>query len=311
VIFPSSHHTSLIISDSDRLHTFSLSKVLQTMFSSNASCRFILFFCLSLSANAETIRGAHRELLNSDTSAADPPSPGPVLIGTAGNYAILAKSGISSDSSVITGDIGVSPIAATAMTGFDLILEDKGQYSTTAQVTNGKAYAADYGGPTAVALTTAVSDMETAYTDAAGRSTGFQKLNLGKGHLGGTFFNDTTLVLTTGVYTFGSSVTIEGNIAFKGNSTDIFIIQIAGDLSQDAGTIVTLVDSTGVSGGANSALAENIFWQVAGQATVMANAQMKGILLVKNAVTFQADSSLEGRVLTQKRCDLLDNTRIN
>jgi hypothetical protein len=44
---------------------------------------------------------------------------------------------------------------------------------------------------------------------------------------------------------------------------------------------------------------------------VMANAQMKGILLVKNAVTFQADSSLEGRVLTQKRCDLLDNTRIN
>jgi hypothetical protein len=281
------------------------------MFSSNA-CRFVLFFCLSLSANAATIRGAHRELLNSDTSAADPPSPDPVLIGTAGNYAILAKSGISSDSSVITGDIGVSPIAATAMTGLNLALEANGQYSTSTQITYpGKAYAADYGGPTAVALTTAVSDMETAYTDAAGRSTGFQKLNLGKGHLGGTFFNDTTLVLTTGVYTFGSSVTIEGNIAFKGNSTDIFIIQIAGDLSQDAGTIVTLVNSAGVSDGTNSALAENIFWQVAGQATVMANAQMKGILLVKNAVTFQADSSLDGRVLTQKRCDLLDNTRIN
>jgi hypothetical protein len=38
-----------------------------------------------------------------------------VLLGTANNYAILAKTGITTvPASVITGDIAVSPIAATA-----------------------------------------------------------------------------------------------------------------------------------------------------------------------------------------------------
>ena len=43
----------------------------------------------------------------------------PVNLGTAGNFVILAKSGISTvPTSAITGDIGVSPIDATAITGF-------------------------------------------------------------------------------------------------------------------------------------------------------------------------------------------------
>jgi hypothetical protein len=88
--------------------------------------------------------------------------------------------------------------------------------------------------------------------------------------------------LTRGVYTFGSSVTIEGGITFKGSDTEIFIIQIAGDMLQVAGTIMTL------EGGA---LAKNIFWQIAGQVQVGADAQMKGILLVKTAVTFEGGSS--------------------
>jgi hypothetical protein len=51
----------------------------------------------------------------------------PVELGAAGKFAILAKSGISTvPASVITGDIGVSPIDSTSMTGFSLIL-----YSTT------------------------------------------------------------------------------------------------------------------------------------------------------------------------------------
>jgi len=46
----------------------------------------------------------------------------PVNLGTAGNYAILAKTGISTvPNSVITGNIGVSPIDSTAITGFSLI----------------------------------------------------------------------------------------------------------------------------------------------------------------------------------------------
>jgi hypothetical protein len=292
------------------------------LFSNN--CRFALFFFLSLSAsaNSETIRGAHREL-----DAATPSTIHPVRVDIGSvitnNYAILAKSGISTvPTSVITGNIGVSPIAATAMTGFSLLADSGNQFSTSAQVVGtdnisgqgNKAYAASYGGATAVALTTAVSDMETAYTFAAGQSTSAGKLNLGTpvAVLGspppaGALGASGTEVLSRGVYTFGSSLTIAADFSFKGSDTDIFIIQISGDLLQVANTRVTLVsdgleNANGVTG--TFPLASNIFWQVAGQVVVQADAHMEGILLVKTAVTFQANSSLNGRVLTQTRCDL-------
>src|SRR3989338_7131225 len=93
-----------------------------------------------------------------------------VNLGTAGNFVILAKSGISTTGTTsIVGDIGVSPIDSTAITGFGLIADSSNTFSTSSLVT-GKAYAADYAPPTPTKMTTAVSDMETAYTDAAGRT---------------------------------------------------------------------------------------------------------------------------------------------
>jgi hypothetical protein len=45
----------------------------------------------------------------------------PVNLGTACNYVIMAKTGISTvPTSIIAGDIAVSPIAASAITGFGL-----------------------------------------------------------------------------------------------------------------------------------------------------------------------------------------------
>jgi hypothetical protein len=50
-----------------------------------------------------------------------------VDLGTAGDYVILTKSGISTvPDYVITRDIGVSPIAATALTGFSLTMDAGG-----------------------------------------------------------------------------------------------------------------------------------------------------------------------------------------
>lgn len=80
----------------------------------------------------------------------------------------------------IAGNVAVSPIAATALTGFSLTLDSTGTFSTSSQVT-GKLYGASYSAPTPATLTTAVSDMETAYTDAAGRiSPDFTNLAGGK-----------------------------------------------------------------------------------------------------------------------------------
>jgi len=89
-------------------------------------------------------------------------------LGTAGNFAVLAKSGISTTvGSTIVGDIGVSPIYSTAITGFGLIIDSTNTFSTSPMVT-GKVYAADYANPTPTYLTTAIGDMGTAYTTAAG-----------------------------------------------------------------------------------------------------------------------------------------------
>jgi hypothetical protein len=212
-----------------------------------------------------------------------------VDLGTAGDYVILAKTGISTvPSSSITGDIAVSPISAAAITGFDLIMDSEGVFSTASQFT-GKAYAADYASPSPVELTTAVGFMETAYTNAAGRPNDDDaRINLGGGAIGG-------LVLTPGVYTFGVDISISLDVTFFGTDTDVFILQTTGSLLQAANTQVTL------TGGA---LAKNIFWQVASLVDVGAGAHLEGVLLVKTAVTFKTGSSLLGRVLAQTACNL-------
>jgi hypothetical protein len=259
------------------------------MLFSNACAFLVLFSVLSLSTNAETVRGAQRELIGTER---------PVDLGGAGDYAILAKTGIDSvPASDITGDIGVSAIAATAITGFALTMDPSGEYSTdnNDQInpgvgeTSGKAYAADYAEPTPTKLTAAILDMEDAYTDAAGRT---NLVGERKNVNGGILNGDT---LTPGVYTFTTNVHLTGDITFRGDFSDIFIIQITGNLKQDAGKKVILL------GGARP---ENIFWQIAGNVAVLSEAHMEGILLVKTDVTFVTGSSLDGRVLTQTACNL-------
>jgi hypothetical protein len=214
-----------------------------------------------------------------------------VLLGTANNYAILAKTGITTvPASVITGDIAVSPITEAAMTGFSFITDQDQTLST--QIT-GQAFAANYGGTVATALTIAVGDMQTAYTDAAGRvNPDASRLNINGGRLSG-------LTLTPGVYTFGTAVELTGDIYLRGNADDVFIIQIATNLIQAAGKSVLLLGDV---------QAKNIFWQVAGLVEVGAGSHMEGVILVKTAATFITGSSINGRVLTQTSCALQSAT---
>jgi hypothetical protein len=112
-----------------------------------------------------------------------------VNIINAEKFVILAKSGITNvPQSFIKGDIAVSPIDSTAMTGFSFLLDESGTYSKSLQLEDNKAYAANYNAPIPEVLTVAVSDMEAAYTDAAGRvNTDAARINIGGGILGGVF----------------------------------------------------------------------------------------------------------------------------
>lgn len=217
--------------------------------------------------------------------------PAAVNLGTAGNFVILAKTGISSTGTTsITGDIGVSPAAATYLTGFGLIMDATGAFSTSSLIT-GKVYASNYATPTPSNMTTAISDMQTAYTDAAGRKTpDYSELYTG---------DVTGKVLTHGLYNWSTSVNISaGGVTISGTSTDIWIFQIAGNLNVANGAIVTL------SGGA---LASNIFWQVAGQVSIGTTAQMKGIILCQTNIAMNTGATLEGRALSQTAVTLNAN----
>jgi hypothetical protein len=218
-------------------------------------------------------------------------NPATVNLGTAGDYVILAKAQITATGTThITGDIGISPAAATFIQGFSLILPAGSAFSTSSLVT-GKIYAPGYADPTPANLTTAVLNMETAYTDAAGRPNNATELYTGD--LTGQTF-------TRGVYKWGSVVTIgAGGVTISGSATDVWIFQIAQDLTLASGAIVHL------SGGA---LASNIFWQVAGQVTLGTTAQMEGIILCQTQIVITNGATLDGRALAQTAVTLDANT---
>ncbi len=216
------------------------------------------------------------------TAAAAGAGPAPVSLGTAGNFVILAKSGISTvPSSAVTGDIGVSPIDSTAITGFSLVLDATGTFSTSIQVV-GMAFAADYTSPTPANLTTAVSNMEAAYTDAAGRSLP-DFTELGSGDVSG-------LTLVPGLYKWGTGVLISTDVTLNGGPNDVWIFQIAGGITQASGVRVLL---------AGGALPKNIFWQSSGVVALDTTAHMEGVILAQTAITLATGATVNGRLLSQ------------
>ena len=212
-----------------------------------------------------------------------------VDLGTAGNYLILAKTKISNIStSAITGDLGLSPAATSYITG--LSITDATGYATSAQVT-GKIYAADMAAPTGINLTTAVENMITAYNDAAGRPTP-DYLELGTGNIGGK-------TLTAGLYKWTTTVTMPSDVTISGGANDVWIFQISQNLSMSSAVRINLI------GGAQ---AKNIFWQVAGEATLGTTSHFEGIILSMTGITLQTGATFKGRALAQTAVTMDGNT---
>jgi len=208
----------------------------------------------------------------------------PVNLGVAGEFVILSKTGITSVyKSSILGDIGTSPITGAAMT------------LSCGEVT-GSVFSVDAAGPackttSATRLGIAVLDMQTAYTDAAGRSNP-DYLNLGAGTIG-------SITLLPGLYKWSSSVNIPTDITISGSSTDIFIFQVAGTLIMSSAVRVTL------EGGVQ---AKNIFWVVAGAVTFGTTSHFEGNILGQTGINMQTGASMNGRMLAQTAVTLQMNT---
>ena len=210
--------------------------------------------------------------------------PAPVNLRSAGTFAILSKTGITDVyASAITGDVGTSPI-----TGAALLL-------SCGEVT-GKVFVVDAAGPLpcaindATTLTAAVLDMETAYLDAEGRvSPDFTEL--GAGEIGG-------LTLKPGLYKWGTDLMITTDVTLSGGPNDVWIFQVAGNMNQANAARVTL---------AGGALAKNIFWQVAGSATIGTTAHFEGVMLGKTLVAMNTGASANSRLFAQTAVTLQMN----
>ena len=207
--------------------------------------------------------------------------PAPINLGAAGKFVILSKTGITdANLSAIKGDIGTSPITGAAIG------------VTCAEVT-GTIYSVDAAGPqpcvvtNASLLTTAVSNMETAYTNAAGRPAGVTEL--GAGNIGG-------LTIKQGVYKWSSDVIIPTNVTLSGGKNDVWIFQIAGTLDIASGGSVPSGVKVILKGGAQ---AKNIFWQVAGATTLGTYSTFNGTILGKTLIAMQSGAVLNGRALAQ------------
>jgi hypothetical protein len=236
-----------------------------------------------------------------DASVADAPTsadgdstqPGHgVNLGMAGSYVILAKSAVSTvPMSAVTGNVGISPMAATFITGFSLVADATKVFSTAPQVT-GKVYAADYAVPTPSNLTAAIGDMQTAFTDAAGRAPSVTEL--GAGNIGGK-------TLTAGVYKWGTGLLIPTSVTLTGSATDVWIFQVAQNLTMSSATSVVL---------AGGAVSSNVFWEVAGAVDIGTTAHIEGVVMCQTAIALRTGASVKGRLLAQTAVSIDGSTVI-
>ncbi|MGD0330923.1 MAG: ice-binding family protein [Nitrososphaeria archaeon] len=222
-----------------------------------------------------------------------------VNLGTAGNYVILAETTITNDyptyTSSITGNLGISTGKAAAITGFALVLDSSGKFSTSSQVI-GKVYASDYASPTPTNLSTAVGAMGSAYTTANGLTpVTFSNFGTPAGTIpAGT--------LTPGIYKWTSpspNVVITGNIVLSGGPSAVWIFQIPGTFDVDTDVTVTM------GGGATY---NNVFWVVGGQTTIHAGVTFNGIILDGTSIAMQDGATLNGRLLAQAAVTLIGDT---
>ncbi len=191
--------------------------------------------------------------------------------------------------SAVTGALGISPAAASYITGFSLTADPTNVFATSAQVT-GKVYASDYASPTPANLTTAIGDMQLAFSDAAGRAPNVTEL--GAGTIGG-------MTIGPGVYKWSSGLLIPTDLTLSGGAADVWIFQIAQTLTVSSATRVIL---------AGGALPQNVFWQVAATVDLGTTSHFEGIVLTQTSITLQTGASVNGRLLAQTMVSIAGST---
>ena len=193
-------------------------------------------------------------------------------LGAAGNFAVLAGSGITSadPGTTIVGNVGSSP--TPAITGL-LASQVTGTLYNTAPAVS-------------AAVTLAQTNLTTAYNAvlpaAQNPCTPITGGTLGAGSaLGST--------LVPGIYCGASSVLLNGTLTLSGTSSDVWIFQIGSTLTTATGASVAF------TGGASPC---NVFWQVGSSATIQTGNAFAGVIMALTSITLDG-GTLTGRALAR------------
>jgi len=243
-------------------------------------------------ANPLTVTMNGNKNVSANFTAAPSQGPGFVDLKTSGDFSILSKTGISTIGvTSITGNIGVSPASATAITGFSLIMDATNQFSTSLYV-SGKVYASDYTLAPPSKMTTAISDMQTAFVTAMGMTTTVI-VDKGAGDISG-------MTLVAGLYKWSSGLLItNAGVTLSGGPNDTWVFQIAQGLTVNNTAIIHL------TGGAQ---AKNIFWITASDAVIGSNVDFSGNILSQTLISLNTGAKVTGRLLAQSAVTLNTST---
>ena len=195
------------------------------------------------------------------TGAAGPPT---INLGTAGNFAVMATSSISSSGPVIiNGDVGLAPGTSQGI--------------PPAQV-NGTIHIND------PVITKAQADLLAAYNDAVSRSTNAQVL---PGNMGGLTFTPGLYVNSTSVLISGAGPNNNVTLDAQGDPNAVFIFKMGSTLTTAPASQVIL---------AGGAKAGNIFWQVGTSATIDTTSIFCGNVLAAVSITMNTGAVVNGRL---------------
>jgi len=195
-------------------------------------------------------------------------------LGAATSYAVIAGSAITNTgSSVLTGDVGLSP--GSSIGGFP-----PGHITGNSDAADAQSLLAQG------AATSAFGIAQSAPSTSS----------LALGVLAGT--------LSPGVYTASSDMSLTGTLTLDGggNLNSVFIFQAGTSLTTASGSSVVLQ---------NGAQACHVFWQVGSTATLGTTTAFVGTILALTSAVLDTGATVDGRVFAQTAAVTLDDNTIS
>ena len=205
-----------------------------------------------------------------------------VPLGAVEDFGVLGASAVTNTGpSLVTGDLGISPNAASSVTGFTFSTPPgPGQVTGTTHFADALAIAAQV-------------DATTAYNTLAGRPCDVTI----PADLGG-------LTLPAGVYCSASTMGLTGTVTLdaQGDPDAVFIFQVGSALTTASGSTVQVI---------NGGQSCNVFWQIGSSATLGTGTDFLGTIIALTSITMTTGATADGRVIARNGAVTLDNAAVS